>query len=109
MIPSGLSRSNPVIDLRMVASRQVRRMLLVMLATGAILLATTRSRVSWRCSTRHHHRQCGAALHFATLVAASDLRGDHKSSQISQKSFAQASIDINEKETKQCPAPPPDE
>src|ERR1700751_192479 len=41
MIPWGLSRSNPIIDLRMVASRQFGACFLVMLATGAILLATT--------------------------------------------------------------------
>jgi DHA2 family multidrug resistance protein len=41
MIPWELSRSNPMIDLRMVASRQFGACFLVMLATGAILLATT--------------------------------------------------------------------
>jgi MFS transporter, DHA2 family, multidrug resistance protein len=41
MIPWGLTRRNPVIDLRMVASRQFGACFLVMLATGAILLATT--------------------------------------------------------------------
>ena len=41
MIPWGLSRANPVIDLRMLASRQFGACFLVMLATGAILLATT--------------------------------------------------------------------
>jgi DHA2 family multidrug resistance protein len=41
MIPWGLSRRNPIIDLRMVASRQFGACFLVMLATGAILLATT--------------------------------------------------------------------
>jgi MFS transporter, DHA2 family, multidrug resistance protein len=41
MIPWGLSRSNPIIDLRMVATRQFGACFLVMLATGAILLATT--------------------------------------------------------------------
>jgi MFS transporter, DHA2 family, multidrug resistance protein len=41
MIPWGLTRQNPVIDLRMVASRQFGACFLVMLATGAILLATT--------------------------------------------------------------------
>jgi DHA2 family multidrug resistance protein len=41
MIPWELSRRSPVIDLRMVASRQFGACFLVMLATGAILLATT--------------------------------------------------------------------
>jgi DHA2 family multidrug resistance protein len=41
MIPWGLSRRDPIIDLRMVASRQFGACFLVMLATGAILLATT--------------------------------------------------------------------
>jgi DHA2 family multidrug resistance protein len=41
MIPWGLTRANPIIDLRMVASRQFGACFLVMLATGAILLATT--------------------------------------------------------------------
>src|SRR4029077_5222354 len=41
MIPWGLNRRNPIIDLRMVASRQFGASFLVMLATGAILLATT--------------------------------------------------------------------
>ena len=41
MIPWELSRRNPVIDLRMIASRQFGACFLVMLATGAILLATT--------------------------------------------------------------------
>ena len=41
MIPWGLTRRNPIIDLRMVASRQFGAAFLVMLATGAILLATT--------------------------------------------------------------------
>jgi DHA2 family multidrug resistance protein len=41
MIPWCLSRTNPVIDLQMVASRQFGACFLVMLATGAILLATT--------------------------------------------------------------------
>jgi DHA2 family multidrug resistance protein len=41
MIPWGLSRRNPIIDLRMLASRQFGACFLVMLATGAILLATT--------------------------------------------------------------------
>jgi MFS transporter, DHA2 family, multidrug resistance protein len=36
-----LTRRNPMIDLRMVASRQFGACFLVMLATGAILLATT--------------------------------------------------------------------
>ena len=41
MIPWGMTRRNPIIDLRMVASRQFGACFLVMLATGAILLATT--------------------------------------------------------------------
>src|SRR5580692_6387703 len=41
MVPWGLSRDNPIIDLRMLASRQFGACFLVMLATGAILLATT--------------------------------------------------------------------
>jgi len=41
MIPWELTRRNPMIDLRMVASRQFGASFLVMLATGAILLATT--------------------------------------------------------------------
>jgi MFS transporter, DHA2 family, multidrug resistance protein len=41
MIPWELTRPNPVIDLRMVATRQFGASFLVMLATGAILLATT--------------------------------------------------------------------
>jgi MFS transporter, DHA2 family, multidrug resistance protein len=41
MIPWELSRRNPMIDLRMVATRQFGACFLVMLATGAILLATT--------------------------------------------------------------------
>jgi MFS transporter, DHA2 family, multidrug resistance protein len=41
MIPWGLTRRDPIIDLRMVASRQFGACFLVMLATGAILLATT--------------------------------------------------------------------
>jgi MFS transporter, DHA2 family, multidrug resistance protein len=41
MIPWGLTRRNPIIDLRMIATRQLGACLLVMLATGAILLATT--------------------------------------------------------------------
>jgi DHA2 family multidrug resistance protein len=41
MIPWELSRRNPMIDLRMVGSRQFGACFLVMLATGAILLATT--------------------------------------------------------------------
>ena len=41
MIPWCLNRRNPIIDLRMVASRQFGVCFLVMLATGAILLATT--------------------------------------------------------------------
>jgi DHA2 family multidrug resistance protein len=41
MIPWELTRRAPMIDLRMVASRQFGACFLVMLATGAILLATT--------------------------------------------------------------------
>src|SRR5580693_1929403 len=41
MIPWELNHRNPAIDLRMVASRQFGACFLVMLATGAILLATT--------------------------------------------------------------------
>ena len=41
MIPWELSRRNPAIDIRMVATRQFGACFLVMLATGAILLATT--------------------------------------------------------------------
>src|SRR5229473_4527224 len=41
MIPWELSHRNPAVDLRMVASRQFGACFLVMLATGAILLATT--------------------------------------------------------------------
>lgn len=41
MIPWEMTRSNPMIDLRMVANRQFGACFLVMLATGAILLATT--------------------------------------------------------------------
>ena len=41
MIPWEMSRPNPMIDLRMVATRQFGACFLVMLATGAILLATT--------------------------------------------------------------------
>jgi MFS transporter, DHA2 family, multidrug resistance protein len=41
LIPWELSRRNPVIDIRMVATRQFGACFLVMLATGAILLATT--------------------------------------------------------------------
>ena len=41
MIPWGLTRRHPIVDLRMVASRQFGACFLVMLATGAILLATT--------------------------------------------------------------------
>jgi MFS transporter, DHA2 family, multidrug resistance protein len=41
MIPWEMSRKNPMIDLRMVASRQFGASFLVMLATGIILLATT--------------------------------------------------------------------
>jgi MFS transporter, DHA2 family, multidrug resistance protein len=41
MIPWEMSRKNPMIDVRMVASSQFGASFLVMLATGAILLATT--------------------------------------------------------------------
>src|SRR5215468_2036605 len=41
MIPWELSHRNPMIDLRMVGTRQFGASFLVMLATGAILLATT--------------------------------------------------------------------
>jgi DHA2 family multidrug resistance protein len=41
MIPWEMSHRNPAVDLRMVASRQFGASFLVMLATGAILLATT--------------------------------------------------------------------
>ena len=41
MIPWEISRRNPMIDLRMVATRQFGACFVVMLATGAILLATT--------------------------------------------------------------------
>lgn len=41
MIPWLMSRRNPAIDLRLVATRQFGTCFLVMLATGAILLATT--------------------------------------------------------------------
>lgn len=41
MIPWVLTRANPIIDLRMVTSRQFGACFLVMLTTGAILLATT--------------------------------------------------------------------
>ncbi len=41
MIPWEMSRRNPVIDIRMVATRQFGACFLVMLATGAILYATT--------------------------------------------------------------------
>ena len=41
MIPWELSRRNPIIDIRIVATRQFGSSFLVMLATGAILLATT--------------------------------------------------------------------
>jgi MFS transporter, DHA2 family, multidrug resistance protein len=43
MIPWEVSRRDPVIDLRMIATRQFGACFLVMLATGAILLATTQS------------------------------------------------------------------
>jgi MFS transporter, DHA2 family, multidrug resistance protein len=41
MIPWELSRQNPAVDVRMVATRQFGACFLVMLATGAILLSTT--------------------------------------------------------------------
>ena len=41
MIPWEMTRRNPTIDIRMVASRQFGACFLVMLATGAILLSTT--------------------------------------------------------------------
>jgi MFS transporter, DHA2 family, multidrug resistance protein len=41
MIPWEFTRRNPVVDIRMIASRQFGSCFLVMLATGAILLATT--------------------------------------------------------------------
>ncbi len=41
MIPWEISRRNPVIDIRMVATRQFGACFVVMLATGAILYATT--------------------------------------------------------------------
>src|SRR5260370_29758240 len=41
MIPWGLTRPNPIIDLRMVARRQFGACFLVMLSTGACLLAPT--------------------------------------------------------------------
>ena len=41
MIPWEMNHRNPAVDLRMVASRQFGASFLVMLATGAILLATT--------------------------------------------------------------------
>src|SRR5246500_2938608 len=41
MIPWEMTRRNPAVDLRMVASRQFGACFLVMLATGAILLSTT--------------------------------------------------------------------
>jgi MFS transporter, DHA2 family, multidrug resistance protein len=41
MIPWEMTRKNPVVDIRMVATRQFGSCFLVMMATGAILLATT--------------------------------------------------------------------
>ena len=41
MIPWELTRRNPVVDIRMLATRQFGSCFVVMLATGAILLATT--------------------------------------------------------------------
>lgn len=43
MIPWEITRKNPIIDIRMVATRQFGACFVVMLATGAILLATTQS------------------------------------------------------------------
>jgi DHA2 family multidrug resistance protein len=43
MIPWEISRRDPIIDLRMVATRQFGGCFLVMLVTGAILLSTTQS------------------------------------------------------------------
>jgi DHA2 family multidrug resistance protein len=43
MIPWEITRRDPMIDLRMVATRQFGACFLVMLATGAILLSTTQS------------------------------------------------------------------
>jgi MFS transporter, DHA2 family, multidrug resistance protein len=43
MIPWELSRRNPIIDIRIVATRQFGSSFLVMAATGAILLSTTQS------------------------------------------------------------------
>jgi DHA2 family multidrug resistance protein len=41
MVPWEMSRRNPMIDIRMVATRQFGTCFVVMLATGAIMLATT--------------------------------------------------------------------
>jgi MFS transporter, DHA2 family, multidrug resistance protein len=41
MIPWEISRRNPAIDLRMIATRQFTACFLVMLATGALLFGTT--------------------------------------------------------------------
>jgi len=41
IIPWEISRRNPTVDVRMLATRQFGACFLVMLATGAILLATT--------------------------------------------------------------------
>jgi MFS transporter, DHA2 family, multidrug resistance protein len=41
VIPWELSRSHPLVDMRLIASRQFGACLIVMLATGAIVLATT--------------------------------------------------------------------
>jgi DHA2 family multidrug resistance protein len=41
MIPWELTRENPVLDLRMIATRQFGSCFVVMMATGAILIATT--------------------------------------------------------------------
>jgi MFS transporter, DHA2 family, multidrug resistance protein len=41
MIPWEITRRNPVVDVRMIATRQFGACFLVMLATGAILLSTT--------------------------------------------------------------------
>ena len=41
MIPWEMTRANPVVDIRMIASRQFGSCFVVMMATGAILIATT--------------------------------------------------------------------
>src|ERR1700684_3541048 len=62
MIPWGLTRAHPIIDLRMVASRQFGACFLVMLATGAILLATT------QCLPRLVQQDFGYTATWAGLV-----------------------------------------